>query len=436
VIRPSARSRRGFTLIELLIGVVVSLIAIAGAVTMLAAQKRSFQTSSADRALQETGRMALGAISQDLRVAGFGVEPAMVFDFGLMNGVPMERAPQGPGKTVSYGGASASGNGSAETGFTCGSTVTCRDSIAGPDELAFQYRDPSFNHLVTSVVSATEIRIAGPLHQPIRAGQVLQAVCYSGSMVWAYVRVASEVPATQDPGPIRIVLQPGVALEYPHQNSALAPGTGDSCFTNGTVTGGARVFKMQRLRYFVQSYDAAGRIVAWNTPGSRPYLMLDRGLSSADLVPVVEVVSPDVEDLQVSYVFPLAAVEAQVAGSTVGTRVDNSETGIDFAPPGGIFPTYAAARLSAVRATHYPSNIRAVRVAVVIRSPNADPNQIAAPIPAAGNRPPVAAGDPGFPRILFETSVALPNMESRAPFFPSIVPTTDALADVLNVGGG
>jgi hypothetical protein len=48
----------------------------------------------------------------------------------------------------------------------------------------------------------------------------------------------------------------------------------------------------------------------------------------------------------------------------------------------------------------------------------------------------VAAADPGYRRTLFETSVAIPNMESRAPFFPTVVPTTDASATVLNVGGG
>ena len=66
------------------------------------------------------------------------------------------------------------------------------------------------------------------------------------------------------------------------------------------------------------------------------------------------------------------------------------------------------------------------------RSPNVDSNLGDANIPAAGNRPAVAAGDPGFRRTTFETSVAIPNMEARAPFFPAIEPTST----VLNVGGG
>ena len=90
-------------------------------------------------------------------MAGFGVEPAMVFDFGQMLNVPMERARLGTGKTVTFGGDSAG-----TTGFACGAAVTCRDSIAGPDELAFQYRNPYFNHRILSVGSETSIRIAGP----------------------------------------------------------------------------------------------------------------------------------------------------------------------------------------------------------------------------------------------------------------------------------
>lgn len=416
-----SQSQAGFTLVELLIGVVVSLVAIAAGVLMLQGQKRSFQGSSTDRALQETGRMALGTVSQDLRLAGFGVEPAMVFDFGQMLNVPMDRARLTPGKTVTFGGDSAG-----TTGFACGAAVSCRDSIAGPDELAFQYRDPYFNHQIVSVPSETSIQIAGPLRQPIRAGQVFQAVCFTGNMVWAYVRAASEVAATEDPDVV-VTLEPGSDLDYPNQNEAIAPATGDTCFS----TGMARLFKVDRLRYFVQSYDATGQVVAWNAAGSRPYLMLDRGLRQ-DGAPLLEVVAPDVEDFQVSYVFPLGAAGTQVAGATPGTALANDDAGIALVPSDGLVPTYASARLSPARGNHYPSNIRSVRVAIVARSPNVDSNLGDANIPAAGNRPAVAAGDPAYRRTTFETSVAIPNMEARAPFFPAIEPTST----VLNVGGG
>jgi type IV pilus assembly protein PilW len=421
--RANRRAEAGFTLVELLVGVVVSLVVVAGAITLLAAQKRSFQGSNADRAQQETARMALEEISQNLRMAGYGVEPSMVFDFGQMIGVPMERAPQGPGDVVTFGGDSAG-----TTGFACGSAVECRDDIAGPDQLAFQYRSPSFNHRISSATSATSLVIDGPLRQPLRRGQVLQAVCMSGSMVWAYLRVGVDVAATQTTDPVTVPLEAGTALEYPHQNRLIDPTTGDTCFRTGL----ARLLKVERLRYLVQSYDAAGAVTAWNAAGSRPFLMLDRGLFDAVGNPDLEVVTPDVEDFQVSYIFPLGTAGQQVAGVTPGTRLGNSSTGIDLAPAGGM-PRYETARLSPLRGTRYPANVRAVRVAVVVRPPNADATLVdETTIPAAGNRPALTTGQPGYRRMLFETSVALPNMEARAPFFPF----TGTGTDQLNVSGG
>jgi type IV pilus assembly protein PilW len=416
MVRSGTRAR-GFTLVELMIGIVVSSLVVAGALALLLAQKRSFQASSADRALQETGRMALEEISQNLRMAGYGVEPSMVFDFGLASDVPMDRAPQGPGLVVNFGG-----DASGASGFACGTAVQCRDRIDGPDELAFQHRNPWFNHQLVSVPDANTLVLAGPLSQPLEAGQVLQAVCYSGSMLWAYVRVAQQVPASGN-ATVRVPLEGGVALDYPHQNQTLS----DTCFQTGL----ARVFKVERFRYFVQSHDAAGAVTAWKAAGSRPFLLLDRGLRDTNGVALLDVVSPDVEDLQVAYVFPLAPLGQAVAGATAGTRLDASATGIDLAPAGGA-PRYDTPRLSSIRSTHWPANARAVRLEVVVRSPNPDPNSDAAVIPAAGNRPADANGQPGHRRMLFQTSVAIPNMESRAPFFPSLGTGTDQ----LNVGGG
>jgi type IV pilus assembly protein PilW len=408
---------RGFTLVELLVGVSISALVVAGAVALLLAQKRSFQGSSAARAQQETGRMALEEISQNLRLAGFGVEPSMVFDFGLAADVPMDRAPQGPGLTVNFGGDSAG-----TSGFACATPVQCRDRTDGPDELAFQYRNPWFNRAVLAVPSTSQLVVAGPLAQALEAGQVLQVACYSGSMVWAYVTVAQQVPANANPS-FSVTLEGGSALDYPHQNQILA----DTCF----ATGMARVFKMERVRYFVQSHAADGAVVAWRTAGSRPFLMRDRGLRDASGAAILDVVTPDVEDLQVSYVFPLSPLGQEVAGATAGTRLDASATGIDLAPAGGA-PHYDTPRLSPVRATRWPGNIRAVRLEAVIRSPAPQFEGSDGVIPAAGNRAADAGGEPGYRRTLFQTSVAIPNMESRAPFFPAL----GTGADQLNVGGG
>jgi len=422
--RAPAPTPRGFTLVELLIGVLVSTLTVAAALALLMAQRRAFQGSSADRAEQEAGRMTLEHISENLRLAGYGVEPPMVFDFGYMTNVPMDRAPA-IGVAVNFGGDTAG-----TSGFACAAPVTCRDHIDQPDELAFQYRDPYFNRrLITATQNSLVISLVNPisgaiqpLSQPLQAGQVLQVVCYTGSMVWAYVQVAQAVPVSASPT-ATIALQPGANLDYPHQNQALT----DTCFN----TGQAAVFKVNRLHYFVQSYDANGNIVAWEAPGSRPYLMLDQGLLDANGNPILNVVAPDVEDLQVSYVVPLAAPAQQSLGTTQGIQLTNSAAGIDLAPALGP-PVYATPSISQLRATGYPANIRAVGLTVVLRSPNPDPNGTDPTVPAAGNRPVSLNGQPGYRRLLFQTSVAVPNLGSYAPFFPAV----GTGADQLNVGGG
>jgi hypothetical protein len=75
--------------------------------------------------------------------------------------------------------------------------------------------------------------------------------------------------------------------------------------------------------------------------------------------------------------------------------------------------------------------VRAVRVSVLVRGPTPDPQQADPTLPALGNRP-AMAGEPLYRRSAFQTSVAIPNMESRAPLFPSL----GNAADQLNVGGG
>ncbi len=419
-----AGTAQGFTLIELLVGVVVSALTVAAAISLLIAQKRAFQGSNADRAEQETGRMALEHISENLRQAGYGIEPPMVFDFGFTANVPMDRAPT-IGVPVNFGGDPAG-----KSGFACANPVTCRDHIDQPDELAFQYRDPYFNRpLNNATLNSLTISLVNPitgaiqpLSQPLQAGQVLQVVCYTGDMVWAYVTVAQTVPVTANPT-ATITLQAGANLDYPHQNQTLT----DVCFNSGQ----AAVFKINRFHYFVQSYDQNGNVVPWETVNSRPYLMLDQGLVDANGNPVLNVVAPDVEDLQVSYVVPLAAAGAQLLGTTPGVQLTNSANGIDLAPALGP-PVYATPSISPLRATDYPANIRAVGLAVVVRSPNPDPNSSDPTVPAAGNRPVSLNGQLGYRRMQFQTSVAVPNLGSFAPYFPAL----GNGADQLNVGGG
>lgn len=397
---------RGFSLVELLVGVAVSTIVVATGVALLLGTQRLFVTGTADRAMQETARVALDEVLRNLRVAGYGLEPTFAFDFGQANTI-MDRVPAGT--QVRFGG------------YGCATPVTCRDSIAGPDELVFYARDPTFSKDLTGAVGAASLTLTGPA-PTLGRGQILQVMCYGvgGQWLWAYVTV--DTFDASNPAQVQVTLQasPGLANDFPYQNALLS---GQACFGSGL----RRAFKIDRYRYFVAAVDTAGAQQAWGTVGTRPFLMLDRGLPGGP-----SVVAPDVEDLQVSYVFPLAdaSTGAQLVGTTAGTAVTADASGIDLAPALGI-PAFSTPGIDPIRTSHHPANIRAVRVAITVRSERLDPKVLDATVPAALNRPSVA-GEAGYRRMVFESTSNVHNLEIRLPLFP----TYDPAGTSGNFGGG
>jgi hypothetical protein len=74
-------------------------------------------------------------------------------------------------------------------------------------------------------------------------------------------------------------------------------------------------------------------------------------------------------------------------------------------------------------------------VAIVVRTPDVDftrSDPALQVLPAAGNRA-ALNGPPGYRRQFFQTTAVTPNLDVRAPFYPTYsVGSTDR----LNVGGG
>jgi type IV pilus assembly protein PilW len=237
------------------------------------------------------------------------------------------------------------------------------------------------------------------------------------------VTVGATVPAnaTAVTTAIPLAAAAGAGFDFPRQNAVLT----DACFGANLATStspadvfsqATKVFKVDRYRFYV----ARNQFLDPDTGLPRPYLMLDQGLTDAS-GPILTPVAPDVEDLQFAYVLPTSAVP--LVGATPSISVNNDATGIDLnVQP----PVYTDTRASASRVTQSPANIRAVRVSVVVRSPETDitlPGKALATtyLPAAGNRPEIQS-DPGNPaafpdpyhwRALFETTMNVPNMASR-----------------------
>ncbi len=412
----------GFSLVELLIAVAVSLLVIAGAVALLTSQQRIFQVSSADRALQETGRIALEELTSNLRMAGYGIDPSYAFDFGPQPTTRQDRAP-------------ANADLSAASTFPSCTAIDCRDSIAGSDEIVFRYRNPSFvRSLAEAPTGGTSITIAGPLRTPLFQGQILQVMCFAGDMIWAYVTVGVTAPIT-DSDTVEITLAGGNGDVFPFQNGYLA----NVCFgavaprnaNPVTFANAAKVYKVDQFRYFVERYDEAGAVVTDIATAARPYLMLDQGLLNGG-APVLNVVAPNVEDLQFAYVFPNSAAANQLIGATANTPIGAGDSGIYLDLPGGP-PSFSDEAGSAPRLTQHPGNIRAVAASIVVRSPAQDPTVFDSAIPAAANRP-TLTGPIGFRRQAFQTTAATRNLDARGPYFPTY--STTAGADHLNVSGG
>jgi len=279
------RAGRGFTLIELLVALGISSVVVMGAAVLVQGQVAAYRSASTMRARQEAGRMALDELTRNLRNAGFGVDPALVFDFGPIADMP---------RSAMFGYAKG-----AMTSYLCGERgpVRCRDrtdASDGSDELVFYSRDPEFSRPVATA-DTSSIVMVGDLRQPLYEGQVLQVMCLVDPKTRAYVTVDRQVDpvspadATRQ---IRVALKPGQSVgglpAFPFENQSLA----DGCFgLNAAV-----VTRVNRFRYYVQWYAEDGTEVDPQTAGGRPYLMFDPGLVGPDRKPMLVPLAQDVEE--------------------------------------------------------------------------------------------------------------------------------------------
>jgi prepilin-type N-terminal cleavage/methylation domain-containing protein len=398
-------ARRGFTLLELVMAIALTSLLIAAAMTLLVNQQRAYEAGAGDRGLQEAGQTALIALGDRIRAAGYGVDPGYALDFGDVDRVPQQGllAPQRLAYFQSY---------------ACATPVRCRDQKAGAfgtdtDELVFVTRDPMFSRPVSSATSS-EIHVRGELGRPLLAGQILQVMCLGGNRTRAYVTVARTVPAaaaTPDPGKdVAIALAAGVTTggltTFPFQNDQLE----DGCFSSGTAV----LAKIDRHRFYLTAFtEETGREVPIETAGARPYLMDDSGLTNPDGSAAVAPVAQDVEDLQLTYYFPQAAAggPVQASGATPGTSIADDVPAVTVSVPP---PAIDDAPGAASRTTGSPANLLAIRVSVVVRSPELDltlASDVQRTLPVAGNRAP-SLGVPGYRRALFEETFAMPNLRS------------------------
>ena len=451
----------GFTLVELMIAVGASAFVIAGVVGAVLSQQRAYFSGQRMRAAQSSARAALLYVEDRLKVAGFGMDPALAFDFGFY--------------TPSAALCPAEANGCA------------RDATANSDELVFYSRNPSYwvsrdgtgnpvGHAwtITGITSSTVSVVANP-GDTFLAGQILAAVC-PGGQYYAYMTVGANTPATGSSATIPLAAV-DTSTPFKRQDLAAGPGSDPPQYFNNAVSGiaapvtasacfqsgNARLFQIDRYRFHIRPVAVGG------FPGGKtkydPYLVLDMGvdtnqdgaIDAADELVIAE----GVELMQVAYIMANPTLTTPVIGVTPGTAITftpgvpgttNVADEITTTPAAPALPltfsfapnlipssnAYAASSWYSYsltpplpanhpRQTDSQANIRAVRVALVVRSPEPDTGAASTPIvldstfglynlnaiPAwiANNAYPSARD--GYQRIQVEASVLVPNMTSR-----------------------
>lgn len=389
--RSARRAPRGVTLVELLVGSVVGLFAAALAVMVLLGHQRSLLGKDLRRALAANARDTMLVLETPLRRAGWGIDPRFAFD--LRN-------------------------------YAC-ATPPCRDRTDGPDELVFVARNPYYQWVAQGVeacttaggcftgnawpieaATATTVRITARAGDLFPVGQVVLAACAGGSSV----SMATVAQKASGPGSVTLQLQAAVAGN-PYRENALTNG----CFSSV----GAGLFLVDRFRLAIR--QEAG--VSWLVLDRGLDLVGDDGRTSADgdldeLVPI----APDVEDLQIAYVFNPGAGTGPDLNRNWIVADDASTTTREEPNPTLTAPTYATASTDASRQNLHPANLSAVRLSLSFASRRRDPSQPATwagdPFLRAENRSSasVPAVTGGLRRTQLSTTVWLRNLESRSPF--------------------
>jgi prepilin-type N-terminal cleavage/methylation domain-containing protein len=415
------RPSRGFTLVELVIAMGASAIVVAAAMTLMISQQTAYRAGTEDRALQEASRIALAGVVVPLRKAGYGVDPAYALDFGQTDAVPQPGL-QG-GQTLG-----------ALSSYRCDTAIDCRDRTASPDEIVFYSRDPLFSRRAKAgTVTTSGLTLVGRMEQPLRAGQVLQVMCLTGEQTRAYVTVSTTVPAASnvpenDTTDVPVVLTSGQTIDdhpaFPFQNDQLT----SSCFGDVVI-----VAKVDRYRLHIMGFREDGSAVDpaagenLQETGVRPYLMLDQGLRDADGGTIDVPVAPDVEDLQFTYLYPPAVAGGSLreVGGAEGILASAGAFPMALVQP----PAITDALTAASRASGSPANIQAIRVSLVVRTPDADlkyegdVHRRIPPTPASGraatDNDPLAnrssyRGIPDYRRMRVDTTILVPNMRASA----------------------
>ena len=387
-----ARPLLGFTLIELLVGMVVTSIVVLGVAFAFVGVNGAYQSESQIKTAIEGSRTGVAYLERVVGMAGYGLDPRYAFDFSTANLSSLN------GEKDNFVGA----------GF-----VT--------DDLAFRYRDPYFAR--RGALSPSGDRITLDPATPtwgvaLRSGQAFVVLC-SGATDFVVVK---STEAKSDTG---TDLATSI---YGDPFPAAAP----SCASSGADATAPYVYLLYEVRIRVATYDGQPYLVAY-------YGFDDPTDANTEFAPI----ATGVESFQAGYVMNRPPLAGPLPVDDAGNKDwilmnDVSETdeatflpSLNLTPD--LIPTYDTKYTDLNRYNRHPTNIRAVRLSLVIRNRSDSARKLTVPRTTVENQP-VWGTDDGYYRTTTSTTVLVPNLKARIPFTSPL--KASGMTNDANVGGG
>jgi type IV pilus assembly protein PilW len=384
---------RGFTLVELLVGSTVSTLVLVAVAASVLAINNAYQRNGMVRQVTESSRVAFSFLERSLRLAGYGLPPELAFSFDPA-GLPGVVKDNFTGTIAGQGGSPG-----------WGTFVT--------DDLAFRYRDSAWMRRGSLDISRAPYALSLQADTPtfgkaLPAGQPIMVAC-SGAQRFFVGRLQGAV-APESRGATLVVHGWGFDTIPP------------DCVRNSSFI---MLVHEKRVRVIEQ--------------GGRPYLVVFHSWDprSEDYDPL----AMDVESFQVTYLMNRpsgssgVSVPAPDASASRPNWVLGDETSRALLPdPNAPRPTYDTPYQDPLRFTAHPTNIRGVQLGLTVRAPrqlSGERSNLPQPL---GNYLPPQVPD-GYLRSTVETTLRVPNMNSRAFFTPALRDSTNT-SDRNNVWGG
>lgn len=377
------RRNSGFTLAEVLVSLVISSIVLLAVGAVFIGVQNSYERLSRSQSAIDGNRTAIAYIERQVRLAGYGIDPALAFDF----------------TSALTPASNPRDNGAIDEAATA-PTVPAPAVVT--DDLTVRYRDPNWVRRGNLNAGGTSLSLetgATAWGVGLRAGRRLLVTCPSGGGYGVYTLGAAITPATTGAQAVARV----AAAPFP-------TGSQPSCLEQtGVLLPYVSVLQERRMRI--------------RNVGGRPFLVAYDRLDQqgdSDFDPI----AADVEDFQVAFVMNVQPSNSNVALVTpaIGTNwiLGDGASPEAFPNPGSAAPRYDDAYDTANRYTDHPANIRAVRVSVVTRSRTQRQGVRDATPYSLENNVRGSATPDGFFRLLSTTTIRAPNMQSRSSFTPDL----------------